>query len=215
MKAVLPRTAPSGAGSAPTARAVGIVASAGGIPATLELLGDLPADFPYGVILAQHLPREGGSWLPDLLGRRTRLACAWLREGDVPRAGSVRVVPPGMQAEVNGGGVSLRPLGPRSSDWLGVADALLASLARTYGPRAIGIMLSGSLGCGLAGLRAIRAAGGLVMAQNEASSLAFAMPRTAIDVGKVDFVGSTARLAEGLVALADLDAGRAALPAGR
>src|SRR5579884_1883916 len=182
---------------------VAIVASAGGIAALVALLAPLPPDFPFPIIVAQHLPPDLPSKLPAVLRVRTRLTVKWAEAGEAASGGTVYLVPPGRQLEVRKNGFEIEALPPSSSSWLASPDALLLSIALRHGGRAIGIMLSGALACGVAGLRAIRRVGGITMAQNAASSTHFAMPTGAIDLAKAEIVLPPARLAQALMIMAE------------
>jgi two-component system, chemotaxis family, protein-glutamate methylesterase/glutaminase len=182
--------------------AIAIIGSAGGIPAMIDLLAVLPADFPIPIILAQHLAREAPSILPDILSYRSRLRAKWAEPGEVPMPGVVYVVPAGRQLKVTAAGFASAALSACPRDWVNVPDLLLRSMAEFYGAGAIGIALSGMLPVGIAGFRAIYDGGGITMAQSERSSRFFDMPCAAIDLGRIDIVLSPARIAEALIALA-------------
>jgi chemotaxis response regulator CheB len=182
---------------------VGIVGSAGGIAALIELLGLLPADFPFPIIVAQHLPPDAPSILPEVLAWRSRLAVKWAEECEIPRGGTVYLIPAGHDLDIGTDGFAISPLPPTARSWLICPDLLLRGLARRYRERAIGIVLSGMIASGIDGMRAIRRAGGITMAQSEASAIHFAMPCGAIDLGKADIILSPARLAEVLIILAE------------
>jgi chemotaxis response regulator CheB len=182
---------------------IGIVGSAGGISALIELLSLLPADFPFPVIVAQHLAPCGPSILPEVLMQRGRLSVKWAENGESPRASTVYIIPAGYDLDVGADGFAISPLSPSALAWLPCPDLLLGGLARCYGARAIGIVLSGMMAVGIDGMRAIRRAGGVTMAQSEASSAHFEMPCSAIDLGKADIILSPGRLAEVLIILAE------------
>lgn len=181
--------------------AVGIVASAGGIAALATLLAPLPAEFPFPIIIVQHLSRHAPSLLPGLLARTSRLATKWAEPGEVPQAGTVYIAPAGHELDLWPEGFALASLPPCATSWLSCPDTMLTSLARCYGSRAVGIVLSGMLAAGIDGMRAIRAAGGLTMAQSKASAMHFAMPLGAIDLGKAEIVTSPRRIGEALLVL--------------
>lgn len=141
--------------------------------------------------------------LPEVLARRSQLAVKWAQNGDTPSGGTVYVIPAGHNLDIRTDGLAISPLPPTALSWLGCPDMLLGAIARRYGERAIGIVLSGMMASGIDGLRAIRRAGGITMAQSEASSAHFTMPCGAIDLGKADIIFAPARLAEALIVLAE------------
>lgn len=182
--------------------AVAIVASAGGIPALIELLAKLPRDFGLPLFITQHL-RRGPSPLADILARNSALAVGWAAEGEQPKCGHVYLAPPGTSLTIGARGLGLTALPAASTSWLGTCDQLINSVAAVYGPRSIAIVLSGMMVAGIDGLRAIRARGGITMAQNGASSAYFDMPCAAIDFGKADIVLPPSRLAGALQVIAE------------
>jgi chemotaxis response regulator CheB len=188
----------------PTKRSVVvIIGSAGAISALIELLALLPPTFPFPVIIAQHLPPQSPSMLPTLLAWRAQLPVKWAEQEEVPLEGRVYLVPPGCQLEVGTNGFAISALPPFSRSWLCCPDLLLTSAVACYGEGVVGIVLSGTLATGIAGLRAIREGGGITMAQNKSSSLFFDMPAGAIDQGKAELVLSPARIAEALILIAE------------
>jgi two-component system chemotaxis response regulator CheB len=166
---------------------VAIAASAGGVPALEELLGELPGDFPVPIALVLHVDPTHVSLLAPILSRKTELVVCEAKAGERLRRGVVYVAPPAHHLEIDSrGAVALTDEKPvhflRPS-----ADRLFQSAARAFGP-IIGIVLTGTGSDGTVGARAIRAAGGVVIAQDEASSAFFGMPQAAIDAGVVDRV---------------------------
>ncbi|HVJ14476.1 MAG TPA: chemotaxis protein CheB [Polyangiaceae bacterium] len=164
-------------------RVVGVGAADGGPNALVSLLSELPSDFPLCVAVVQHAPPGGVSAFAEFLSGRVRLP--------------VRVA--GIDAAVLPGVVYLaqehRHLVALDSERLGshssvpteaqrpALDALLTSLASTFGPAAIGVVLSGAGRDGTAGLLALKAAGSVTLAQDRASSAVFDMPRAAFEAG--------------------------------
>jgi two-component system, chemotaxis family, protein-glutamate methylesterase/glutaminase len=195
-------TAPAQTRSAPPSGAVAIVASAGGIPALIELLAELPRGFALPVFVTLHLAR-GPSLVPDILAWHSALAVDWAIEGEQPRCGHVYLAPPGTSLTIGANGLALAALPPISASWLGTCDRLIDSVAAVYGPHSVAIVLSGMMPAGIQGLRAIRACGGITMAQNDASSAYFDMPCAAIDFGKADIVLPPSRLASALQVIAE------------
>jgi chemotaxis response regulator CheB len=108
-----------------------------------------------------------------------------------------------MRLAVTAAGFELSALAPGSSSWLGCGDHLMKSLVAIYGPRAVGIVLSGMLPAGVDGMRAIKACGGFTMAQDRISSDYFDMPAAAIDFGKAELVMSPPRMASALGIIAE------------
>jgi chemotaxis response regulator CheB len=182
--------------------AVAIIASAGGIAALIELLTRLPRDFALPLFVAQHAGR-GPSFLVDIFARHAALAVSWAAEGEQPTGGHVYLAPPGTSLTIGASGFVLSALPAASASWLSTCDRLIDSVAAAYGARSIAVVLSGMMAAGIHGLRAVRAQGGITMAQNDASSAYFDMPCAAIDFGKADIILSPSRLAGALQVIAE------------
>jgi two-component system, chemotaxis family, CheB/CheR fusion protein len=149
----------------------------------MELLRHLPPSTGMAFVIVQHLDPHHASRLPKLLGKVTAMPVVELGEPIVPRPNTVYVQPPNKCVIVKDGGLKLI----RRTQQLNLAiDHFFESLAQEFGSRAIGVILSGSGTDGTAGLRAIKAGGGLTFAQSEASAKFDAMPRSAIRAGFVD-----------------------------
>ncbi len=164
---------------------VGIGGSAGGFEAAMELLRNLPSRTGMAFVIVQHLDPHHGSRLPNLLGKATSMPVTEITGTTVPKPNAVYVQPPDKCVIAKNGKLTL----VQRTQRLNVAiDHFFESLAEECGSRAIGIVLSGTGSDGTAGLRAIKAAGGLTFAQTEASAKFDAMPRSAIRSGFVDVV---------------------------
>ena len=179
-------------------RGVTVAASAGGIPALIEMLRALERPFSFPLIVTLHLPRDARSLLPQTFRWHTGHAVEWAERGRRPRAGTVYLCPPGQGMRVSKAGFELWPLAPSSTSWLPCPDMLFESVAETYKSGAVGIVLSGMMAVALNGLRAIRAQGGITIAQSPASASHGEMPSAAIDFGKVDFALPPRLIAEAL-----------------
>jgi two-component system chemotaxis response regulator CheB len=114
----------------------------------------------------------------------------------------VYLVPPGMRLRIAAAGFDVSQLAPASSSWLASSDHLIESVAALYGPRSIGIALSGAMAAGVSGLLAIKARGGFASAQDRTSSRFFEMPSAAIDFAKAEIVMPPQRIANVLQIIA-------------
>lgn len=153
--------------------------SAGGIEALAELVRDLPADLPAAVVVVQHLSPRHPSLLPEILARRGPLPASHATDGEPIRAGRIVVAPPDFHLIVRPGRFELSR-GPRENRTRPAIDPTFRSAARSYGARVIGIVLSGTLDDGTAGLMAIAARGGMTIAQDPDEALHAEMPLSAI-----------------------------------
>src|SRR5437016_4270845 len=179
---------------------VGIGGSAGGFEAAMELLRHLPARTGMAFVIVQHLDPHHGSRLANLLGKATSMPVSEIAETTTPEPNAVYVQPPDKCVIAKNGKLTLI----RRTERLNVAiDHFFESLAEECGSRAICIVLSGTGSDGTAGLRAIKAAGGLTFAQNQQSAKFDAMPRSAIRAGFVDLVLTPREIAREIERIAD------------
>jgi two-component system chemotaxis response regulator CheB len=166
---------------------VAIGASTGGPAAIVEVLRGLPSEFSLPILLVLHISEPFGLAFADWLGGQTDRAVSYPRDGDpVPGAtGRVVVAPPGRHLVVRDGKMRLTTDPERHSCRPSV-DALFESVATEYGQAAAAVLLTGMGRDGAAGLLEIRRAGGLTIAQDEASSVVYGMPREAALLGAAD-----------------------------
>jgi two-component system, chemotaxis family, protein-glutamate methylesterase/glutaminase len=165
-----------------------IAASAGGLPALQEILHALPADFPGAILIVQHLQPHRTSALAAILSRAGPLVVRQAVEGDPIRPGVALVAGPDRHLIAVAGPVVAFSDEPPVHFVRPSADLLFQSVARVFGPCALGAILSGMGQDGADGVRAIKAAGGRVLAQDEATSGSFGMPQAAAATGLVDEV---------------------------
>ena len=179
-------------------------ASAGGVEALMGLVRALPADLPAAVFVVLHVPPTGTSLLPEILSRRGPLPARHPADGEAFRPGQIYVAPPDRHLLVQRGRVCLTR-GPRENRARPAVDPLFRSAARAYGPRAVGVVLSGTLDDGTAGLLAVRSRGGVGIAQDPTEALFPSMPLSCIEHGAVDLTLPVADIAATLAHLARED----------
>jgi two-component system chemotaxis response regulator CheB len=167
---------------APPRRAIGVCASVGGPAALEQLLGALPADYPHPVLVVQHIADGFTDGLARLLDARVALSVATARDGAALRPG-VWIAPDDAHLTVTRARRTALDRRTVSGSHRPSADLLLESLAATFGPGAVAIVLTGMGRDGAKGAAAIKAAGGLLLAQDEASSSIWSMPRAAVELG--------------------------------
>ena len=178
-----------------------IGASAGGVEALTALAQRLPTDLPAALFIVLHVPAYGTSVLPSILNRHGPLPAVHPRDGEEIRPGRIYVAPPDHHLLLDPGRVRLTR-GPAENGHRPAVDTLFRSAARAYGPRVQGVVLTGTLDDGTAGLQAIKMRGGIALAQDPEEALFASMPRSAIENVPVDYVLPLAPLAETLVRLA-------------
>ncbi len=162
-------------------------AALGGPRALATLLRGLPADFPVPVVVVQHIADGFTEGLASWLGSESRLDVREAVDGAPLRPGRVLLAPTGRHLLVAEGVARLSDAPPVDTFKPSVTPLFL-SAARAYGARACGVLLTGMGRDGADGLRAIKEAGGPTIAQDEATSAVFGMPRAAIELGAVDRV---------------------------
>jgi two-component system, chemotaxis family, CheB/CheR fusion protein len=192
-----PRASPTPAFLVREICVVGIGASAGGLEACRLLLEALPAATGMAFILVQHLDPTHESLMVELLGSVTAMPVLQATDGMVVETDHVYIIPPGAYLALEGGKLKLSAPLARHGARLPF-DFLLKSLAHSAGTRAICVVLSGSGADGAVGLAAIKAAGGLVIAQDPTEAGYDGMPRSAIATGMVDLVLPVAGIAAAL-----------------
>ena len=163
-----------------------IGASAGGVQAISSLIAELPRDLRAAVLVVLHLSR-GRSVFPEILTRLGTLPAAHPRDGEPLRYGRVYVAPPDHHMVVEGSALRVQH-GPSENGVRPAIDPLFRSAARTFGPRVIAIILTGSLDDGTAGMAAVREAGGVTVVQDPAEAFSPSMPRSAMRAVGVDHV---------------------------
>ncbi|HJL18493.1 MAG TPA: chemotaxis protein CheB [Sandaracinaceae bacterium LLY-WYZ-13_1] len=178
---------------------VALGASAGGLEAFGRLLASLPDRPGIALVVASHLAPGSKSMLPELLGERTAMPVRVVEDGMRVRRDCVHVLPPGFYVTYRAGRLELEPIGgehPRLS-----IDRLFRSLAEGLGPRAVGVVLSGTGTDGTLGLEEIKAQGGTTFASDASHARFPGMPRSAVASGAVDHVLPEEAIAERLVEL--------------
>ncbi|GIE97435.1 chemotaxis protein CheB [Paractinoplanes rishiriensis] len=177
---------------------VAVGASAGGVEALRALVGGLPADYPGAVLVVLHVPRDAPSALPAILSRSGPLPATSAVDGERLLPGRIYVAPNDHHLLVLDGHVRLTR-GPAENGHRPAIDPLFRSVARAFGPRAIGVVLSGSRDDGAAGLTSIVRRGGAALVQDPADALYPWMPRAALAQVRSDHVEPAAKLG-GLIA---------------
>ncbi len=176
-----------------------IGASTGGPGALHHLLSAFPADFPLPVVVTQHMPQEFIPGLVRWLNHSTALSVTVAVDGDVLKAGRVLLAPGDAHLVIqrHANGALQTQLLPENGlyRYCPSVDALFLSVAQTCGHAAAGLVLTGMGDDGAAGLLAMRRAGAMTFAQDEASCVVYGMPAAAVRCGAVAQIESLANLA--------------------
>ena len=166
---------------------VAIGASAGGVEALVLLCTKLPAQFPATILITLHLSSHSDSVLDQLLSNAGPLPAKFANHGDPLRSGQIFLAPPGSHLIAEGNRLLLGK-GPRENHARPAIDAMLRSVAVCCGPRAVGVVLTGTLGDGASGLKAIQQCGGISVVQDPDDAAFPEMPRTALNRSMPDHV---------------------------
>ena len=167
--------------------------SVGGVEALQRLVAPLPRDLPAAVFVVLHLAPQSTSVLPEILTRAGSLKALHPRDGESIRSNRIYVAPPDNHLLIEDGRVRVMR-GPKENRHRPAIDPLFRSAARWYGPRVIGVVLTGSLDDGTAGLLAIKKRRGIAIVQDPADAFCGDMPRSAIETVAVDYVEPVDRI---------------------
>jgi two-component system, chemotaxis family, CheB/CheR fusion protein len=172
---------------------VGIGASAGGLEAVSQLLDALPARSGVALVVVQHLAPGHDSSLPELLGAHTAMPVIQVRDGTRIERDHVYVIPPNVHMVVDDGMLALLPR-PTDATQHTPIDTFFTSLAAVEHSPLIAVVMSGTASDGAMGIRDVKAAGGITIAQEPASAKYDSMPRAAMATGMVDLVMTPAEI---------------------
>ena len=176
-------------------------ASIGGLEALRSMVADLPRDLPAAVFVVWHMAAESPGLLPDILQRAGALPALHPHDGEAIQPGRIYVAPPDHHLLLQDGRVQLSR-GPKENRFRPAIDPLFRSAARFYGSRVIGIVLSGALDDGTAGIEAIKVRGGMVVVQDPREAINPAMPQSVLAHVAVDHCVPAAALGPLLADLA-------------
>ncbi len=192
-------------GTRPPARIVAIAASTGGPAALRDLLAELPTDFRAPILIVQHIAKGFVDGLAKWLGTDSRLRVSVARDREPVLPGCVYVAPDGLHMEVRRTRPDDLRISLTSTPPVGTfrpsGSRLFSSVATAAGDRALAVILTGMGDDGVSGLLEVRRNHGHVLAQDEASSVIYGMPREAVRAGVVDEIVSIHSLRDRLVEL--------------
>src|SRR5215207_568563 len=160
--------------------------SAGGVEALRALVGGLPADFPGSVFVVMHTAPDSPGVLAHILDRAGPLPAANASNRGRIHPGRVYVAPPDMHLLLEPGVMRLTR-GPKENRFRPAVDPLFRSAAAVYGPRVVGVVLTGGLDDGTSGLWAVKRLGGVAVVQDPEEAYVPSMPQSALDQMEVDY----------------------------
>ncbi|MBK8020963.1 MAG: chemotaxis protein CheB [Chloroflexi bacterium] len=175
-----------------------IGASAGGVEALKALVARLPEDLPASLFIVLHLSPHGTSLLPNILNRAGPLLAVHPQDRQPIENGRIYAAPSDMHLLVKNGYVTLSR-GPRENGHRPAVDPMFRTAARYYGSRVVGVILSGTLDDGTAGMLAVKLRNGVTIVQDPEEALFAGMPNSAIEHVSIDHVARIEQIAELLI----------------
>jgi len=175
--------------------------SAGGVEALATLVSTLPPELPAAIFVVLHIPAHSPSFVSDILGRSGLLETVQASDGMEVEHGRIYVAPPDHHMLVERGNVRI-VRGPKENRHRPAVDPLFRSAALAYGPRVVGVILTGALDDGTAGLLAVKRHSGIAIVQDPDEAIYPGMPLSALEHVQVDHILPLAAIGPLLVRLA-------------
>jgi two-component system chemotaxis response regulator CheB len=176
-------------------------ASAGGVHTLEQMVSALPAGLPAAVFVVLHIRSSGNSTLPAILSRAGPLPAYHPKNGDAIQRGRIYVAPPDLHMIIENGHIHLSA-GPKENFVRPAVNPLFRSAALSYGPRVIGVVLTGRLDDGTVGLWEIKRRGGIAVVQDPSDAVSPDMPQSALRNVQVDYAVKLSEMGPLLTALA-------------
>lgn len=173
-------------------------ASAGGVNVLIQLVHSLPAELPAALFVTLHLPASSDSHLPRILNRAGSLSAVHPEDGDIIQPGHIYISPPDCHLLIDGTTIRLSR-GPKENGHRPAIDPMFRTAAYSHKQRVIGVILSGLLDDGTAGLAVVKRQGGIAIVQDPQEALFDSMPKSAIAQVEVDYVLPTVEIASTLI----------------
>jgi two-component system, chemotaxis family, protein-glutamate methylesterase/glutaminase len=168
--------------------------SAGSIETLRTIVPTFSPDLPASVFIVIHTAPQSPGYLADILSRLGPLSVRYAKEGQLFKPGAIYLAPPDFHLILEPPNVTRVIRGPRENRTRPAVDPLFRSAALAFGPRVVGVVLSGGLDDGTAGLRGIKMCGGTTVVQDPADALVSSMPRSALLNVSIDYCASTREL---------------------
>lgn len=182
---------------------VAIGVSTGGPPAVQKVLSALPEDFPACICIAQHMPATFTGPFAKRLDNMSKITVKEAETGDRIQNGVAYICPGGKHLRVDMRGamphISI-VMEPTTALYKPSANVLMESVGNSLGRRSIGVIMTGMGSDGVEGMKVLKAKGGYVVAQNEASCVVYGMPKAVVDAGLADDIVEIDNMAETIVA---------------
>ncbi|BDQ35614.1 protein-glutamate methylesterase/protein-glutamine glutaminase [Pseudodesulfovibrio portus] len=186
----------------PVRDVVAIGVSTGGPPVVQKILSSLPADFPAGIVIAQHMPAAFTGPFAERLDGVSRLSVKEAETGDVLRPGCVFVAPGGRHVVLDQkvSRIELKVTDEPSGElYKPSANVLISSVAKAVGRRGLGVILTGMGNDGCEGVRALKEKGGRALAQSDSTCVVYGMPKAIVDEKLADEIIDLDDMADSIV----------------
>lgn len=172
---------------------VGIGASTGGPVALQEVLSRIPANFPYGIMVVIHMPMAFTGPYAERLNAKCSLQIKEAADGDILRPGTALIAPGGRHTSIvrQSGGMAVKTHPTTNYPqyvYIPSVDLMIGSMAEVTNGSMLGVILTGMGNDGFKGMQALKAKGGITIAQDEATSTIYGMPKACVDGGVADAV---------------------------
>ncbi|MBE9216244.1 chemotaxis protein CheB [Plectonema cf. radiosum LEGE 06105] len=178
--------------------------SAGGVEALSYLVSQLPSSLNAAVMVVLHVPSHATSVLPSILNRAGKIPASHPQNNQKILTGHIYIAPPDYHLLIKSGYIKLIR-GPRENNHRPAIDPLFRTAARAYGSRVVGIVLTGVLDDGTAGLQAVKMRGGTAIVQDPQDATYQGMPRSAIEnVNNIDYILPLSEIPQVLVELVNI-----------
>jgi two-component system chemotaxis response regulator CheB len=191
-----------------------IGASAGGFAAIREITSGLPTDINASILIVWHISPDVRGFLPQILNQNGKLHAANAMDSEILKPGHIYVAPPDHHLLIDQDVIRLSR-GPKENRFRPAIDPLFRSAAYFHGHRVIGVILSGALDDGAAGIWTIKQHGGIAVVQDPSEAEVESMPRNAIEAVRVDHVARVSEMAALLVKLTKEEVQESNTDAGR
>lgn len=185
--------------SRPFRNVVAIGVSTGGPPAVQKILSALPEDFPAGILIAQHMPAAFTKTFATRLDSLSKISVKEAEPGDRLRDGWAFVAPGGKHIRVKPNMEIVVSEDPKEALYKPSANELMDSVGKTFGRKALGVMLTGMGNDGLNGAKVLKASGGRLIAQSEQTCVVYGMPKAIVDAGIADEVIDLDSMAQAII----------------
>jgi two-component system chemotaxis response regulator CheB len=180
-----------------------IGSSAGGVFALQEIVASLPLDLDASIFIVQHVSPDSQSLLPKILSHKGRLKAVHPSDGEIITKGIIYIAPPDRHMIIEHDRILIKK-GPKENRFRPSIDALFRSAAYNYGPRVVGVILTGMLDDGTSGMWSVKRLGGTGIIQQPEEAAYPSMPTSVLEYVRIDYILPLSEIADKLNELANV-----------